>query len=104
MFIALLILVAYLVGVVGFIAWDAFIGYPIDFDGYDAPPISLAAAFWPITLWFVLFAGIGNAFKKVKENRLNKEEKQQRLRIAAEKELDIYIEEVEEEIKRTLRK
>lgn len=100
----LLIIAAYIVVTIGFIAWDAFIGLPWEFDGHENPPIALVAFFWPISIWFCFFAGIANQFTKVKEKRLDKEKIQERLRIATEKEIENYIEEVEEEIKKMIHK
>ena len=100
--IVLLSIAAYIVCIIGFMAWDALVGFPYEFDGYELPPLTLVAILWPIALPFVFFASIGNKLSKVKENRIVKEKKRNKLRIAAQKEIDNYMEEAEEEMKRIL--
>ena len=100
--IALLIIAAYIACIIGFIAWDALVGFPFEFDGYELPPLVLVAILWPIGLPIVLFATVSDKLSKVKANRIVKEKKRNKLRIAAQKEIDNYMEEAEEEMKRIL--
>lgn len=99
----LLIIAAYIACIIAFIAWDAFIGFPYEFDGHELPPLCLVAIFWPLALPFVFFDSLTEKFSKIKKNRIAKEEKRNKLRIAAQKEIDNYMHEAEEEMKKILR-
>jgi hypothetical protein len=83
--------------------WDACIG----FDPYESkedyePAITLVFLFWPITLPIILGNLIYISLKKIRDKRIDKKAYKTKLRIAAEKELEKYNEEVEEEVKRIL--
>lgn len=88
----------YIAMTIGFCYWDALIGLGYDFDGYQAPPLVLAALFWPLALPFVLVNGLANHVSNVKDKRIEREKKQRRVRVAAEKEAEKLMQQVEEEL------
>lgn len=102
--IALIIFGIYITGIFGMWAWDAFIGFAIDFDGYNGPPLGLACAFWPLAFPIALLCGLAEKLENVKKRRVAREEQQEKVRIAAQKEIDIYMQEVEEELRTVVRR
>lgn len=102
--ITLIYVASYILAIIAFCVWDAFVGFPFEWDGYKNPPLALAAVFWPLTVPIVLVAAISNFLFNVKEARLKKEENMARVRVAAEKEMNQYLEQVEEELKSYARK
>lgn len=99
----LLVIAAYIACIIGFMAWDAFIGLPFDFDGYQNPPVGLVAILWPLAVPICFFTWVSRAFSNIKKNRLTKEERRRKLRVAAEEEIEEYMDEVEEEIRKSVR-
>ena len=93
-------IIGYLLMIFGFCLWDSWIGMPVKWNGYDAPGVWLAAIFWVIAVPIVCMIAFSNYLKRAKADREKKEEHQWRVRVAAEKELDKYQEEVEEEVKK----
>jgi len=102
--IAFLVFVSYLLMAMAFCAWDAFIGLPVEFDGRENPPLVLVAAFWPVAAPILVLVSFANFLGRVKEKREYREEQQRKVRVAAQKEMDNYLEEVEKELKRYARK
>lgn len=107
--IALLIIGSWFVGGLLFILWDALIGLGVDFDGYENPPLLLVAAFWPIAipcLLFYNFIRLCDYLKDKREERKKAERKKKekeeevarKLRIAAEKEFEESMAQVEAEM------
>lgn len=101
---ALIILGIYIAGIFGMWLWDTFIGFSFEFDGYNGPPLGLACAFWPLAFPIALLIDLGEKLSGVKRQRIAKEEQQEKVRIAAQKELDIYMREVEEELRTVVRR
>ncbi len=108
--IALLILGGWFVGGLLFILWDALIGLGVDFDGYENPPLLLVAAFWPIAIPCLLFYNFIQLCQYLKEKReehqreeRKKKEKEEevarKLRVAAEKEFEASMAQVEAEMR-----
>jgi hypothetical protein len=102
--IALIIFAIYIAGIFGMWLWDSFIGLAIDFDGYEGPPLALACVFWPLAFPIALMVGFGEKLNNVKKRRLEREAHQAKVRVAAQKELDIYMQEVEEELRTVVRR
>jgi hypothetical protein len=90
----------------GIILWDAYIGFGFEFPSIeDGPNAAIAGLLWPIGLPIILAISFGLAISSVKERRMQKKEErkqllaeQKRFRIAAEKERDKILEQIEEEI------
>lgn len=98
--LGILIVLGYVACIIGFCVWDAVIGFGPEYkwDGFNQPPLALAAVFWPIAVPFVAIDCFIDYMGNVKKRRLAREAKQARLRIAAEKELQAAMDQVEEEI------
>jgi hypothetical protein len=85
-------------GMLLFALWDAYIGFGVEFDGGTWPPIELALGFWPITLAATIIAGVGRSLRSVKDQRIKKQETRKRLRVAAEKEQEVLLAQIEREM------
>jgi hypothetical protein len=85
-------------GMLLFALWDAYIGFGVEFDGGTWPPMLLALGFWPITLAATIIAGVSRSLQSVKDQRVKKRETQKRLRIAAEKEQEVLLAQIEREM------
>ena len=101
---ALIIIGTYFAGVFGMWFWDAYIGFGFEYDTRSNPPLGLACALWPLFVPITLIACLTMKMDSVKENRLEKEKQQEKVRVAAQKELDIYMREVEEELRTVVRR
>lgn len=104
MLAVLLALGGYFLMMMAFYAWDAFIGFPVEFDGHDQPPLLLVAAFWPIAVPIIILYKFSLSLEQVKRKRVVKEKQLEKVRVAAQVEMDLYLEEVERELKRHERK
>ena len=102
--IVLYIFAGYLAGLVAFIVWDAIIGFGVEFDGGDWPPMALAVAVWPIMIPLALISVLLNSLQGLKEKRISRRETKRKLRIALQKEEETLLEQVEEELQRTYKK
>jgi hypothetical protein len=81
--------------------WDAFIGFGYgEWDGSINPPFILVAFIWPISIPYMIIDKFGNYLKSVKAKRIKKEESRTKIRIAAEKELEEYLEQIEVDLKK----
>lgn len=96
--ILLTILGIYFGGLICFALWDAHIGFGVEFDGGDWPPAMMAYGAWPLILVCALFAGFIRSLDTVKDRRLKKAEQQKRIRVAAEKEQEALLEQIEREM------
>jgi hypothetical protein len=96
--LAILILGIYFGGMIAFAAWDAYIGFGVEFDGDDWPPMFLALTFWPLTLVAAIVAAIGGFMGNAKSARNERQKEQKRIRIAAEQERDTLLAEIEKEM------
>lgn len=94
----LTILGIYFGGMFLFALWDAHIGFGVEFDGGDWPPMALALAFWPLTLPCAIVAKLMSGLNGVKDKRIQKAEQQKRIRVAAEKEQEALLEQIEREM------
>lgn len=95
----LLTLIAlWLGGMVAFALWDAHVGFGVEFDGQAWPPTGIAYPFWFITLPCALCAGFARSLEGTKNKRIKKAEQQKKIRIAAEKEQDALMEQIEREM------
>ena len=82
----------------GFLLWDAKIGFGFEWDGEDYPPLLLAAIFWWITLPYVFASKLVGHLDKVKYERKKKEELRIRIKIEQEKEITAAMDEVDREV------
>jgi hypothetical protein len=98
MITALTILGIYFGGMICFALWDAHIGFGVEFDGGAWPPAGLAYIFWPVTLFCAVVAAFSSSLDSVKEKRIKKAEQQKRIRVAAEKEQEALLEQIEREM------
>lgn len=100
-------ILGYVVVATSIILWDAYIGFGFEFPSIeDGPNAAIAGLLWPIGLPVILAISFGLAISSVKERRMQKQEEkkqllaeQKRFRIAAEKERDKILEQIEEEIR-----
>jgi hypothetical protein len=67
-------------------AFDAFVGFDIEFDGNDAPPLFFIAFFWPLTIVISFFYYINKLFFILKRNRITRQSNKRYLRIKIEQE------------------
>jgi hypothetical protein len=83
---------------VGFLLWDAKIGFGFEWDGESYPPLFLAATFWWITLPYVFASKFAGHLDKVKDVRKKKEEVRIRVQIEEEKAIEAAMDEVDREV------
>lgn len=91
--------------------WDAFIGFGFEFpDIEDGPNAMVCFVLWPIGLPIVLLTSVSIICIKLKQRRLNRQEIKRQVRETKtqyrisqkeqiEKELEIALKEIEQEIK-----
>ncbi len=86
--IIFLSIIGYFLIAAGFSAWDSFIGMPVKWDprGDNNMPCWVAALLWPFAIPMVSLIKFSNFLEEAKENRIQKEKTEERLRIVAEKE------------------
>lgn len=103
MIIALCI-IGYLLMIGAFCLWDSWIGMPVNWNSYgsESPPLGIAAIGWPIAIPIVALIGFVNYLDEAKEKRKKQDKQKQKIRIAAEEELEKYNQEVEEEVQKIL--
>lgn len=102
----LLWIIGYIAVATAIILWDAYIGFGFEFPSIeDGPNAAIAGLFWPIGLPVILMIAFGQAVSSAKERRMERIEakrqalvEQKRFRIAAEKERDKILEQIEKEI------
>lgn len=94
----ILFLALYAAGMLAFALWDAYIGYGVEFDGQAWPPVPIAYGAWPITLAATIVALLGRSLQGAKDRRIKKSETQKRIRIAAEKEEEALMAQIESEM------
>jgi len=89
----------YVLVALAFIFWDAYIGFGFEFpDIEDGPNALLAGIFWPIGLPIVMVIICSQLLERAKDNRKERAREKQRLRIAAEKEQEAILKQIEEEM------
>lgn len=104
-----LCIVGYLLIIFGFCLWEALIGMNVDWDNGEFP-LALAAILWPIAIPIILVYNFTLLVSYLKDSREEKERQkernkqkqkayQEKLRIAAEKEEQIIMEQVEKELR-----
>jgi len=103
MMIALACVVGYIAMILGFCLWDAYIGTGVNWDGYyNDVPLPLAAIFWWIAIPIIAlmrFVDLTKGIKATRELKKKLAEKQRNnIRIAAEKEEQEILEQVENEL------
>ena len=101
--IALLFIGLYISAIIGFCLFDALVGLGYDFDGYKDPPLALVAVFWPIAVPILAVFGFARYTRNLKETRIAKQEHQRQLRVAAEREVETAMKQVEAEIRQQRR-
>jgi H+/Cl- antiporter ClcA len=98
-------IILYIVGMFAVVAWDAFVGFndgnggEVEFDGNNAPPLLLAVWFWPLIIAFVIVCAPLDFLKRSKRNRQTRQANKKKIRIARQREIEISLEEVDEELK-----
>lgn len=80
------ITIIWILGMVAFALYDAYVGFGYEFDGVIWPPLLLAVLFWPITLAFVALHRSLDTLDAAKKRRIARTEQQKLIRIAVEKE------------------
>lgn len=95
----ILVLGFYFLTAISFMAFDAIVGLPVEFDGYENPPLWLVALFWPIAIPCMLAMRINNLFSSIKEKRLEREEKRRKIRIKIEND-EAFLKREEEKLRR----
>lgn len=94
----LTLLALWLGGMVAFALWDAHVGFGVEFDGKAWPPTGIAYPFWFIALPCALCAGFARSLDGARNKRIKKSEAQMRIRVAAEKEQEALLEQIEREM------
>ncbi len=96
----LFFIILYLAIAAGFALWDSFIGMPVEWDpnGNNNAPRWLGALAWPISTPIVLLIAFSEFLQRAKDKRINRENQRERLRIAAEKEEQTLLQQVEKEL------
>ena len=87
----------YILAVFLFYLWDAAIGFGFEWDGHNShsPPLELMALLWPIGLFIAMISVFGSLCDNIKKARLARTNRKQRMRIAAEEELQSAMQEIE---------
>jgi len=98
------ILLGYLFGIFAFCLWDSWIGMPVNWnDGTyltrENMPLGLAAVFWPLATLVVALIKFNKYLDEAKVRRIQREEHKQKLRIAAQVEMDSALEQMDLEMK-----
>lgn len=93
------ILIAFLLGMLAFRLWEAFIGFNDDYDT-DNGELFFAPFFWWIIFPVELFWTTGKYLKKVKQERIATRDRLIKVRIAAENEVKLALEELDAEEKK----
>lgn len=88
----------YVAVALGFLLWDAKIGFGFEWDGENYPPLALAAVFWWITLPYVFASKFVGHLDKAKTERNKKEEIRIRIKVEEEKAIESAMEEVDREV------
>jgi hypothetical protein len=96
--IGLLVIGTYALGAIGFYLFDALIGWGVELDGYNNPPVSFVAFFWMIAVPCLIVVSIFRWINRLKVSRLEKQKQKKQLRVAAEKELKQIESQIEEEL------
>jgi len=95
----LTILGIYFGGMIAFALWEAYVGFKdIEFDGDDWPPIGLAYGFWFLAFPIAAIVSFAHSLDGVRDARITRREERKRLRVAAEKEHEALMEQVEKEM------
>lgn len=101
-------LIIYIGMVIAVCLWDSLVGFGIEFDGRENPPLFLIAMFWFISIPTILIFAFGYFLSYLKQKRIERNKKklrikadQERLRIKEEKEYQKIMKEVEEELKKS---
>lgn len=95
----LTILGIYFGGMILFALLEAYVGFKdIEFDGGAWPPLGLAYGFWFLALPIATIASMSHALDGVRDARITKAKEQKRIRIAAQKEHEALMEQVEQEM------
>jgi hypothetical protein len=79
-------IITWILGMVSFALYDAYIGFGYEFDGNDWAPLPLAVLLWPVTLVFVGFHRALDSLKATRNKRITRAAEQKLIRIAVEKE------------------
>jgi TRAP-type C4-dicarboxylate transport system permease small subunit len=79
LFFILTTLGIYVVGAVLLYAWDALIGFGFELDGRDNAPIDLVAWTWPFSFWILMWFVISRGFKRLKDKRHAREERNKQI-------------------------
>lgn len=91
----------YLMVALAVILWDAYIGFGFEFpDIEDGPNAVVAGVLWPIGLPIILIIVLSIVLEKAKKGRIERSREKRRVRIAAEKEQEAILEQIEEEMSR----
>jgi hypothetical protein len=85
----------YILAALLFCLWDAAIGFGFEWNGEDTPPLILAAVLWPIGLLIAMVSVFLKLCLNIKDARLARTNRKQRMRIAAEEELQSAMQEIE---------
>ena len=82
LFIILIILGIYVGGAALLYAWNGLIGFgfELDDDNNDNPSITVVAWTWPFSIWFLLFFMIDINFKKLRDHRHSRAQKNKEIR------------------------
>jgi hypothetical protein len=93
-------ILGYITVAAAIILWDAYIGFGFEFPSVEnGPNAAIAGLFWPIGLPIILLIAFGKAVESAKDRRVERAHEHRRIRIAAEKERDKILEQIEEEIR-----
>jgi hypothetical protein len=101
----MIILAIYILGIFGFCLWDSWIGMPViwndgSFATRNKTPLSVAALVWPFATPIVILVKFNKYLDEAKERRLQREAHKQKVRIAAQKELESLVEQVDIEMEK----
>lgn len=84
---------------VAIILWDAYIGFGFEFPNIeDGPNAICAGLLWPIGLPVILLIIFSMRLEKAKSHRLERAREKRRLRIEAEVEQKVMLDQIEKEI------
>lgn len=95
----LTILGIYFGGMALFALLEAYVGFKdIEFDGGTWPPLGIAYPFWFLCLPIATIASMAHSLDGVRDARITKAQERKRIRIAAEKEQEVLLEQIEREM------
>lgn len=80
--------------------YESFVGFGYEWDGNNNPPFFIVACFWQLSLPVIGISKFADYLESIKIARIKREKERTKIRIAAEKEMEEYLEQIEIDLKK----